>query len=215
MPDPVRTEPPVSIDRLLRALFELSTGHDELPDDSTPYGRISREFLERSWCDARDGLLARTTRLRVRPEAGPSPRAFRFELDLPYLRKRSADAPVERVHGPLQGTIRYRADLFTAPQEEPSVVVFVDREQRLFHPNYSPRFGVLCIGGIPSGPFPLENLLEHVYSILTYENTSTSDPADLEAARYFDQDPDARAGLLPVRPLYGPQDATITGEVPA
>ena len=140
--------------------------------------------------------------MRVEPQPSPAPRVFRFELDVPFKQKRGPEALVERVAGPLTGTIRYRPDLYTAPADEPSVLVFVDRQLHLFHPNFSRQHGWLCTGHLPPGPFPLEALLEHVYGILTYQNRSTSDPADLQAARYFATDPGAMDGLELVEPLY-------------
>ena len=187
---------------LLGRLAAIMALEDELPDESTPIGRATREFFANNWERARDGLLARTTKLRVEPQPSPAPRIFHFELDCTFKRKRAPDALVELAEGPLCGTIRYRPDLYTAPAGEPSLMVFIDPAQQLFHPNYSRRHGVLCTGDLPPGPFPLEDLLEHLYGILTYQNRSTADPADLEAAQYFAHDPDAMNGLEAVEPLY-------------
>lgn len=192
----------VPIEELVRRLAALVELGDELPDESTPLGIATREFLRNNWSRARDGVLARTTRLRVDPEPTPAPRVFHFELDGPYKRKRRPDALVELVEGTLRGTIRYRSDLYTAPAGEPSLAVLVDPSLRFFHPNHSRLHGALCLGHLPPGPFPLEDLLEHLYGILTYQNLSTSDPADPEAAAYFARDPHAMRGLETVEPLY-------------
>ena len=187
---------------LLARLSALRSLEDELPDESTAIGRATHEFFANNWQQARDGLLAQTTKLRVQPQPSPAPRIFHFEAECTFKRKREPDALVELADGPLRGTIRYRPDLYTAPASEPSLTVFMDPAQRLFHPNFSRRHGVLCVGDLPPGPFPLEDLLEHLYGILTYQNRSTSDPADIEAAEYFARDPDAMTGLETVEPLY-------------
>jgi hypothetical protein len=48
----------------------------------------------------------------------------------------------------------------------------------------------------------LSDLLEHLYSILTYANFSTTDPADFEAAQYFAHAPHALDGLHDPEPLF-------------
>lgn len=176
----------------------------ELVTEASEIGETTREFFAESWRGTRDGLLARTHRLRVEPDPGPFPMRFRFEFDLPYKRKAGPDAPVELVDGPLSGSILYRPDLMALDPDhrEPTMAVFLDQGQKFFHPNFSRSFGMLCIGDIPPGPFPLDALLEHLYGIFTYQNRTPSDPADLEAARYFATDPEAMCGLETVEPLY-------------
>ena len=98
---------------------------DELPDESTPIGRTTREFFDNNWERARTGLLSQTTKLRVAPQPSPAPRVFHFELDCTFKRKTSPDALVELARGPLRGTIRYRADIYTAPPDVHSLTVFV------------------------------------------------------------------------------------------
>jgi len=187
---------------LVHRLAAVLALEDELPDESTPIGRLTRDFLANNWAQARDGLLARTTKIRVAPQPSPAPRIFQFELDRPYLRRVRPDAPVERAEGPLRGTIRYRPDLYPVRPKQHSQVVFLDPAQHLLHPNYSPRFGVLCVGELPAGPYPLEDLLEHTYAILCYQNVATDDPADRDAADYFALHPDASSGLEAAEPLY-------------
>lgn len=194
--------PQFQLDQFLQRLAGLQALDDVLPDEESPVGKATAEFFANNWRNACDGLLAKTKRIRVRPTSPlPAPRGFRFEIDTRFKQKQGPE-PVALVDGPIRGTIRYRADLFLADPDEPSIAVFLDPEQHFFHPNYSRNFGVLCLGGIPSGPYPLDALLEHLYWILTYQNTSSSDPADREAARYFACDPDAMAGLENVEPLY-------------
>jgi hypothetical protein len=174
-----------------------------LPEDETPLGRATREFFHNNWVNARDGLLARTKRLRVRPLEPFAPRSFRFELDCPYKRKLSPAAAVELVDGTLRGTITYRPDVFVAPMYEPSVAVLLDRSLGYFHSNFSRRHGILCLGDLPGGgAMGLDGLLLHIYMILTYQNLSPWHAADEEAAQYFALDPEAMAGLEDVQPLY-------------
>ena len=186
----------------IERLMLLDRHTDNLPDPGTTLGVLTREFFENNYAQARDGLLARTRLLRVEPQQSASPHVFRFAYDRPYKSKAMvANAPVELHDGPLCGTIRYRPDLFSAGPGEPCIGVHVDREHQLFHPNFSRSHGMLCIGDIPSGPFPLEVLLEHLYCVLTYQNISVSDPADAEAAAYFALDEHALDGLTTVLPL--------------
>lgn len=200
MADPVTRQPPLEL--LLRGLHALVGDEADLPDATTPLGRTTREFFRNNWDQARSGLLARTRKIRVRPIERSSPRTFRFEVDCRYRRRRGDDSPVELAEGPVRGTIKYRASLFDATPGEPTIVVFLDPDQGYFHPNYSRRHDVLCLGPIPPGPFPLEVLLQHLYSILTYQNRNSLDPADPVAAGYFDTDPGAMDGLDAPEPLY-------------
>ena len=192
----------ITIEELLAQLSSLVDQRALLPDRNTAVGETTFAFFENNWAEARDGLLARTDRIRVEPlQSGPSPYEFRFEMDLPYKSK-APSGDIELVEGPIRGRVRYRPDLFTAPENEASIVVLIDRSHSLVHPNYSRSHGICCIGGIPTGPFSLDALLMHVFSILSYQNTSVTDPADLAAAAYFATDPDAMTGLEKVEPLY-------------
>jgi hypothetical protein len=146
--------------------------------------------------------LSRTERIRVRPEPTPAPRMFHFEMDLPYKRKFRHSDVVELAPGPICGTVIFRADLMSNLQL-PAVAVRLDPAMGYFHPNFSREQGLVCLGDLPAGPFPLDALLaDHLYPILSYQNRNPSDPADHEAARYFATDPDAMTGLQPVAPLY-------------
>ncbi len=191
--------PPLAADDgggLLQFLLGLE---DPLPEDEL--GREAREWFERSWSDARAGILARSTRLRLTPRSPEAPRLFRFELDRPY-RRRNADGAIELAPGPIRGTIHYRADLLNALPDEAGVVVLVDTDLSFYHCNHDARSGLLCLGDL-RGPCPLERLLPHLYSILSYENHSTTSPLDPHAAAYFATDPEAFLGLRPVEPLWG------------
>jgi hypothetical protein len=85
----------------------------------------------------------------------------------------------------------------------PAVAVLVERRLGFLHPNYSRRYGILCCGELPGGPIPLDLLFEnYIYGIITYQNRRPTDPADVEAARYFALEPDAMEGLENVEPLY-------------
>ncbi|HUG92072.1 MAG TPA: hypothetical protein VML55_14630, partial [Planctomycetaceae bacterium] len=197
----VPIELPPEMDEFLDSLALMAGGCD-LPDEDTPLGRLTREFFGNNWGTCRDGLLARTQRIRVRPDASPWPRVFQFEIDCPFKRKLGPEHPVELMPGPIRGTILYRPDLFRNPHE-PALAVRLPRGQAYFHPNYSRTLGLVCLGDVPPGPFPLDALLEnHLYPILSYQNRRPSHPADFESARYFALDPEAMSGLEPVRPLY-------------
>ena len=191
------------LEEILERLQRLQDLDDILPGEDSPLGQTTKEFFINSWVNARDGLLTKTPKMRVYPtSSGPAPRVFRFELETSYKSKRSRDSEVELVEGHLRGTIRYRADIFLADPNEPSVGVFLDPDQHFFHPNFSRSHGILCLGDAPSGPYELADLLEDLYWILTYQNRNSSDPADPEAARYFALHPDAMKGLEDVSPLY-------------
>jgi hypothetical protein len=189
-------------DSFLLALYELSMAADEPPDADSPTEQLSAEYLRQMWTICREGLLAKTKRIRVTPQRSAAPHIFRFEIDCPYKRKRALDAPVELMPGPVCGTIIYRRDVY-ADVEAPGVVVLLDSNQDYLHPNYSRRYGVVCLGDLPPGPLPLDILLEnHLFPILSYQNRRPAHPADREAASYFALDPDAMNGLEPVEPLY-------------
>ena len=188
-PDP----PPAEL-RLEHLLARLASGMGEGAAHVDP---DSREFLDDTWSQAERGLLSKTKLLRV--ERGPAPNVFRFELDRPF-KTRGDDGLVHLAPGPIRGTIHYGTDLFRLDAARPSI--FVDREHRLVHPNYSFLHGALCAGDLPRGAFPLEALLEHLYGVLSYADCNPADPADLAAADYFRHDPEARRGLEPVQPLY-------------
>ena len=157
------SRPPEDVQRMMHSLLER-VRRDELPDEDEPLGRLAREFFVSNWQQCRDGLLSKTTRIRVMPEPSPVPRAFRFEIDCPYKRKRDADAPVELMPGPVRGQVLYRSDLFQDP-EGPCVAVLIDPDLAYFHPNYSRTRQYLCIGDLgdlPPGPIPLDRLLQPV-----------------------------------------------------
>ncbi|MGD9856131.1 MAG: hypothetical protein AB7U20_14400 [Planctomycetaceae bacterium] len=192
------------LDQLLERLLYITDQVDDLPDPTTPLGQMTREFFTDSWEACRDGLLQKTTRIRVVPQPLPAPRIFSFEIDLPFKRKLGRDTPVELMPGPIRGTVIYRPD-FLANLNEPCVAVRIDPSLGFFHCNYSRRFGLLCLGDTTAfqGPIPLDILLaNHLYPILTYQNRSAIRPADLDAAHYFALDPQAMVGLEPVPPLY-------------
>ncbi len=189
-----------SLGDLMDELHDLAGLDEGLPDPSTAEGRATREFFANNWEEAREGLLSRTQRVRVRPLPGAGPRSFSYEVDRPYKCKRPQGI-VELAPGPVRGTIRYRPNVLAPDPGSHSVLVFVDSDG-FYHPNYSPKHGVLCIGDIPPGPFPLEALIEHLYSIISYQNMDSTNPWDLEAVRYFGTDPEALKGLAEVKPLY-------------
>lgn len=191
------TDPSPDLADLLRRLAALEPS----PDADAPLSRLATEFFAGNW-DAAQTLLAAAPRLRVEPHP-PAHRTFDFSLDVPYLRQHRPGDAVSLAPGPVRGTILYRADPFETGPDQPSVCVLVSRDSGLLHPNYSRTFGILCLGALPRGPLPLTNLLEHLYSILTYANVSTVDPADHEAADWFRQDPDALSALPTATPLWG------------
>lgn len=193
------------LDAILHDLLSNAVGRDDMPEEDTPLGKLTREFFANNWRICCDGLLQRTTKIRVEPEPHPAPRMFRFQIATRYKRKVDSYSVVELMPGPVRGRILYRGDMFENP-EPPTVAVLLDRDQAYFHPNYARRQGVLCLGdeqNLPPGPLPLDVLLEnHIYPILTYQNRRPAHPADIEAARYFALDPGAMVGLEPVDPLY-------------
>jgi len=201
-PAPSGPPPPARAPRSFEALLRFLGGPGGAPASDDPADRLAREFFEQSWIEARDGLLARSPILRVAPLDGSTsaPSAFRFELSVRYKR-RGAGGRVELAPGPLRGVVLYHADPFHRRESDPGVVVLVDQEHRLLHPNYGSGSGVLCTGTLPAA-LPLAPLLEHVHRILTYQNVSVDDPADRDAARWFREDPTAREGLEPVPFLY-------------
>ncbi len=198
---------PRAPEQVLQHLIAMVQQHetDLSDDDDSPLAVIAREFFANNWADCCDGLLKRTPTLRVYPEWSAAPRAFRFELDRPFKRKRGSDSPVELCDGPICGLIHYRADLFVN-RTLPYIAVQIDPEQAFLHPNCSrPRGSLVCLGELPDNlfPYPLDLLLEtRLYPILTYQDRRPSHPFDLEAARYFALHPEAMEGLEPVAPLY-------------
>ena len=190
----------LSLSDLMDELHNLAGLDEGLPDPATGEGQATRDFFANNWEEAREGLLSRTQRVRVRPLPGVGPRSFSYEVDRPYKYKRPQGI-VELAPGPVRGTIRYRPNVLTPDPGSRSVLVFVDSDG-FYHPNFSRSHGVLCIGDIPPGPFPLEALIEHLYSIVSYQNMDSTRPADWEAVRYFGTDPDALEGLAEVEPLY-------------
>ena len=189
-----------SLGNLMAELLNLAGLDDGLPDASTAEGRSTREFFANNWEEARGGLLSRTQKVRVQPLPDAGPRSFSFQIDRPYKCKHP-EGFVELAPGPVTGTIRYRPDVLTPDPGSRSVLVFVDSDG-FYHPNYSRTQGILCIGDIAPGPFPLEVLVEHLYSIVSYQNMDSKNPFDVEAVRYFGADPDALEGLTEVEPLY-------------
>ena len=180
----------------------VSAMDDQVASLAEPYRSLTKEFFKCNWDRAQKELLARTTRMRVTAAPTAYPTVFRFEVELPYKRKVSSEAAVELHPGPIRGTIAYRHDLFVVPFDAPAIAVWLDPDQFFHHPNFSMRHHALCLGDLPPGPFELADLLPHLYSILSYENRTPTDPADLDAARYFACDPEAMLGLEPVEPLY-------------
>jgi hypothetical protein len=171
------------------------------PPDDTPLGRLTRDLFANNWHNAQQGILSLTRRVRVVPEPSPWPCQFRFRIDRPYKRNASAESPVELHPGPIRGTIIYRTDLLVA-DGEPGIAVALDLDQAFFHPNVSRRHGLVCLGDLPDGPFELNDLIPHLYSILSYENRTPTHPLNVEASVYFTCHRDALEGLLPVEPLY-------------
>jgi len=187
------------------ALFELISRLSDLDlspgDRDSPTAARTEEFFRNSWEAAESGLLARTRLLRVKPASRPAPRAFRFEIDLPYKRQEHDGAPIELDEGPIRGTIHYRQDLLLAAPGEPVVQVRF-QDTSFLHPNFSRRWGVFCAGTLPPGPFELEPLLSVIYLFASYQLYTLGDPADVEAARIFATDPRVLDGLGDVPPLY-------------
>jgi hypothetical protein len=196
---------PPEFEHIMAQLARITEAPGFDVEEETPAALLFREFLPNIWQSCQDGLLAKTSLLRVKPEPGPAPRTFQFEVDCPYKRKLRPAEPVELMPGPVRGMIHYRADMFANP-DLPYIAVQIDPTLGYFHPNCSRRRGsLLCLGEIPSSafPFPLDRLLEsHLYPIVTYQNRRPAHPFDEEAARYFALEPTAMEGLEPARALY-------------
>ncbi len=191
----------MQLEQLLGQLTSLLQTTDDLPPANTPVGQHTREFLCNTWETCRSGLLGKTERLRVIPEGAP-PRMFHFELDLPYRQRFLHSQETRLMPGPIRGMVIYRPDLMSN-LHLPSVAVRLDPSMGYFHPNFSRAHGIVCLGDLPPGPFPLDGLLEHhLFPILSYQNRRPVHAADEEAARYFATALDAMEGLEPVEPLY-------------
>jgi hypothetical protein len=198
-----RTDDPRYFDHLL-AMFHLALADDGgLLEEETPLARGTREFFANNWAQTRDGLLARTRLIEVAPAPSPAPRVFEFTIHRPYKRKAGPDEPVELVPGPIRGMLFYRSDILLMAEDDGPAIAVSLADRWMFHPNFSRRHSMLCLGGFPGGPVPLATCLEHVYRIVSYANQRVFHPADIEAARYFALDPDAMMkGLEHVEPLY-------------
>ena len=189
----------------LMAAVRQAEGAALAEDDDSPLARVAQQFFLNNWTTCCDGLLQKTTILRLFPEWSAVPRSFRFELDRPFKSKAGPGAPVQLQPGPIRGFIHYRSDLFHNPTL-PYVAIQIDPDLSYFHPNCSRQRGCLvCIGDFPESlfPYPLDLLLEtRLYPILTYQDRRPSHPLDFEAASYFALNPEAMDGLEPVPPLY-------------
>lgn len=191
----------LDIQSLLEQVARVMRNTDDLPPANTPVGKYSREFFRNTWTTCQEGLLSKTRRIRVTPE-GDVPRMFHFEMDLPYRQRFPHSTQTNLLPGPIRGVVMYRPDLMSN-LHEPSIAVRLDQSMGYFHPNFSRRRALVCLGDLPPGPFPLDVLLEHhLFPILSYQNRHPVDPADGEAARYFATDPGAMTGLDVVTPLY-------------
>ena len=190
-------EAPTPPPALLAALIAYGGA---LADPTEPEGRSTRAYFSNNWLAARDGLLAKTDRIRVEPLPPEGPRSFSFEMDLPYKRK-TASGQVELDPGPIRGLVTYHASILTPPPETRSIVAFV-LSDGFYHPHHSRAHKVLCLGDLPPGPYPLDALLEHIYSIASFQNFELTRPLDEDAAVYFASDPHAFEGLGNVPALY-------------
>ncbi len=192
------TDSRASRDPALSRLDLLITG-----GAGVPLGEADHDFFMHSWLRGRE-VRDRSDRLRLEPlTPGPAPTAFSFEVDCRYKRRMALDQPVELVDDTLSGRILYRSDPVDGDPDTSSVLVLIDPRHGFWHPNFSRRHGILCVGDLPAGAIPLDDLLQHVYSIITYQNRSTRDPADPVAAAWFASEPDALVGLEHVEPLFG------------
>lgn len=185
---------------LVQLLRRLAAVPEPQGLDSAGGGELRAEYFENNWREARDGLLARTRKIRVQPQPARAPTLFHFEMDRPFKRKRD-DGQVELAPGPVRGVILYHPDPFSSVDGRAAVVVLIDPALGFHHPNCSRELGgAVCIGELHGTP-ALEPLLEHVWGIVCYANLTVSHPADAEASVFFSQ-PGAREGLPPAEPLY-------------
>ena len=193
------SDSPAPSPSLLRTLLELSGLGAMDRAASTPAGSAAREFFLNGWLEAEEGLLARSSIVRVTPRGLPAPTAFELEFDVPYKRQRP-DGEVELAPGPLRGALFYRSDPFDPEIAGTQVQVLLE-DHSLLHPNFSRRYGALCLGALPPA-LSLEPLLELLYAIVSYQELSVDDPADAGAAAWFRASPDAFNGLDHPLPLY-------------
>jgi len=195
---------PLQLQRLLSDILANRPGAQVECEPDSPLNELAREFFANNWAMCQANLLCKTKILRVVPEPSAALRAFHFELDRPYKRRRSTAAAVELMPGPIRGIISYRTNLFQQP-DGVHIAVQVDPQLDYFHPNCVRGRGLICLGDLPSSPFPLplDLLVEnHIYPILTYQNMTPSDALDRDASIYFAFEPHALDGLTPVPPLY-------------
>ncbi len=195
---------PPEVQHLLNQFSRLADFGDGMPEEDSPLGVLTRHFFEHNWMQCKEGLLRKTSKIRVWPAPSRAPRMFKFEIDCAFKRKKNREAPVELMPGPVRGSVYYRPDVFTNT-DDPAVAVALDQDQAFFHPNHSPRNGFLCLGELPANPYPLplDLLMENVaYPLITYQSRRPVHPLDLDAAHYFAFSPDAMQGLEPPAPLY-------------
>jgi hypothetical protein len=188
---------PIDYERFMRWLREAQ----RMPELS----ESALEFFANNWQSCVDGLLSRSSLVRVVPDSLPAPMSFHFAFQIPYKAKLGPHEPVVLMPGPIRGEIHYRQNMFEEP-DGPTIAVLLDRRQGYFSPHYSRERGFLCIGdetNLPRGPLPLDQVLEnHIYPILSYQNRHPRHTADIEASHYFACDPDALQGIVPALPLY-------------
>jgi hypothetical protein len=195
---------PQEIQQLLDQVYRLAELGDGMPGEDSPLGMLTWQFFDNNWKQCKEGLVRKTSKIHIWPALAQSPRIFKFEIECAYKRKRNRDAPVELMPGPVRGTVFYRPDVFTNT-DDPAVAVALDQDQAFYHPNHSSINGFICLGELPTNPypFPLDQLMEDViYPLVTYQSRRPVHPLDLDAAHYFALDPDAMQGLEPPQPLY-------------
>jgi hypothetical protein len=195
---------PQDLQHLFAELARLADSGDDMPEEDAPIGMLTRQFFDNNWKECKEGLLSKTSRIRVWPMQPRSPRIFKFEIDTPFKRKLNRDAPVELVSGPARGMVFYNPKVFENT-DDPAVAVALDLDQAFFHPNVSSRNGFCCLGELPTNPypFPLDLLMENVvYPLITYQSRRPVHPLDKEAAHYFAFDPECMQGLEPPASLY-------------
>jgi len=160
------------------------------------------DFCRNSFRECEHGLLAKTSRVRVEPDAAPRPHRFRFEIDVPFLSRRAPEEPARVEPGPVRGWIAYRLDLFES-DFVPPVIVRLDRDLHVWHPHVHPGIGLLCTGRMPQGGVPLASVIEHwIYPILTGQQIDVRDPLNPFAAADWVNDRETRESLPPPAPLY-------------
>lgn len=172
---------------------------------------IFKSFLEDGLRRAME-IASESDILEVIPHPSYSPSLLYLLVfnDVAYLRD-SGDNNINVSRGIVCVEIRFPLDylrstdsnlyLKTATILDPSSLLHPD--PYLFHPNYDPVSGCICLGADFLPGTPLNNLIFHIYDIISYSNYSTDERNGLNAVacRYLRDHPEVISNLriMPLR----------------